>query len=133
MTGRVDLGQRASRPSIEAGVIAVGASPSGTFTVDPRTLEVVTWQGCCELEEGEEYDTVFGHGSEWGYDSATGTVNRFAFNRMTGYSLDEAIAVTEPPRYNGGPCLTSVATTSDAVWVTLGHGANFASSFACSR
>ena len=122
MTGRVDLGQRAGRPSIELGVIAVGVSPSGTLTVDPRTLEVVTWQGCCDLAEG--YDTVFGHGSEWGYDWDSGTVNRFAFNRVTGYSLDEAIAVTEPPRYNGGPCITSIATTADAVWVTLGDSAD---------
>lgn len=129
VTGRVDLGQRASRPSIEPGVIAVGVSPSGTLTVDPRTLEVVTWQGCCELAEGEEYDTVFGHGSAWGYDWDSGTVNRFAFDRQFGYSLDEAIAVTEPPRYNGGPCLTSIVTTSDAVWVTLGHSTNSA----CSR
>ena len=127
VTGRVDLGQRASRPSIEPGVIAVGVSPSGTLTVDPRTLEVVTWQGCCDLAEG--YDTVFGHGSEWGYDWDSGTVNRFAFNRVTGYSLDEAIAVTEPPRYNGGPCITSIATTADAVWVTLGYSTNSA----CSR
>jgi Protein kinase domain len=130
VTGRVDLGDRAGRPVVEHGAVFVGLSDSGgiSLTVDPRTLEIVTWQPCCD-PLGNGYDEVEGHGSTWLHDPTAGTVHRFAFNRQLGYSLDEAIAVTEPPRFNGGPCLTSIVTTADAVWVTLGYSTNLA----CSR
>jgi hypothetical protein len=118
VTGRVDLGERAGRPIVEHGVVFVGPE-SGSITIDPRTLGIVTSQSCCTLKQG--YDEVEAHGSTWWPDPPEGTVNRFAFDRETGYSLEKAIAVTEPPRYNGGPCLTSIAATADAVWVTLGY------------
>jgi hypothetical protein len=121
VTGRIDLGQRAGRPSVEFGVVYVGVSDPGrrSLVVDPRTLSVVIAQSCCPLGDG--YEDAVGHGSVWSFDSATGTVFRFAFNRFGGYSLDQAIAVTDPPKFavGTGLCLTSIAADASAVWVTV--------------
>jgi DNA-binding beta-propeller fold protein YncE len=118
VTGRIDLGQRAGRPEIEFGMIFVAVSDRGrhSLRVDPRTLDVVVEQPCCALGAG--YDDDEGHGSVWSIDSATGAVHRFAVNRY-GFYLERAIRVTDPPKFNGGPCLTSIAAGRDAVWVTL--------------
>jgi len=124
VTGRVDLGRRAGRPTVEHGIVTVGVSDPGrhSLAVDPRTLDTFIEQECCPLGDG--YDGDYGYGSTWSYDSSAGTVLRFAFNRWTGYSLDEAIAVTDPPKFNGGPCLTSLAAGAGAVWVTLAPSVN---------
>jgi len=124
VTGRVDLGRRAGRPTVEHGIVTVGVSDPGrhSLAVDPRTLDTFIEQPCCPLGDG--YDGDYGYGSTWSYDSSAGTVLRFAFNRWVGYSLDEAIAVTDPPKFNGGPCLTSLAAGAGAVWVTLAPSVN---------
>ena len=54
-------------------------------------------------------------------DWPTGAVHRFAFNGY--YSLEKVIAVTSPPGFYGGVCLTSLAAGADAVWVTLAPSA----------
>ncbi len=116
VTGRVDLGQRAGRPSVEFGIVTVVVSdPMHTLVVDPRTLRIVVEQSCCPLRDG--YDIDYGHGSEWMTDWPTGAVHRFAFNG--GYSLDEVITVASPPGFYGGLCLTSLVAGAGAVWVTL--------------
>ena len=118
VTGRVALpSQRAGRPSIHFGFVYVGVAPSGWRGINPRTLAIVISQPCCGLDEGSK--KIAAHGSAWSPDPSTGTVHRFDFNRGWGYSIDEAIAVTPPPIYSGGPCLTSIAATPDAIWVTL--------------
>jgi serine/threonine-protein kinase len=123
LSGRVELlAQRAGRPYLEFGYVFVALAPSGSLVLDPRTLTRVVWQGCCPLNRG--YEEVAAHGSTWVPDPPTGTVHRFDFNSATGYSIDEAIAVTPPPRFSGGPCLTSVAATAEAVWVTLSHSSD---------
>jgi len=117
VTGRVDLGQRAGRPSVEFGIVSVVVSDfPHTLVVDPRTLDIVGQQPCCPLRDG--YDIDYGHGSEWMSDWPTGAVHRFAFNGGL-YSLEEVIAVTSPPGFYGGVCLTSLVAGAGAVWVTL--------------
>jgi Protein kinase domain len=119
VTGRIDLGQRAGRPSVEFGIVYVGVSDPGrhSLVVDPRTLGIVKEQPCCPLRDG--YDIDYGHGSEWMTDWPTGAVHRFAFSNRWGYSLDEVIAVASPPGFYGGVCLTSLVAGAGAVWVTL--------------
>jgi serine/threonine-protein kinase len=120
VTGRVDLGQRAGRPSVEFGIVSVVVSDfPHTLVVDPRTLDIVTTQPCCPLGDG--YNIDYGHGSEWMTDWPTGAVHRFAFNGY--YSLEKVIAVTSPPGFYGGVCLTSLAAGAEAVWVTLAPSA----------
>jgi hypothetical protein len=117
VTGRVDLGQRAGRPSVEFGIVTVVVSdPMHTLVVDPRTLRIVGSQPCCPLGDG--YDIDYGHGSEWMTDWQTGAVHRFAFNAGV-YSLEEVITVASPPGFYGGRCLTSLVAGAGAVWVTL--------------
>jgi hypothetical protein len=126
VTGRVDLGQRAGRANVEFGIVTVVVSdPMHTLVVDPRTLRIVGQQPCCPLRDG--YDIDYGHGSEWMTDWPTGAVHRFAFNGL--YSLEKVIAVTSPPGFYGGVCLTSLAAGADAVWVTLAPSAGVT----CSR
>ena len=121
VTGRVDLGQRAGRASVEFGIVTVVVSdPMHTLVVDPRTLRIVGQQPCCPLRDG--YDIDYGHGSEWMSDWPTGAVHRFAFDGSY-YSLEKVIAVTSPPGFYGGVCLTSLAAGADAVWVTLASSA----------
>jgi hypothetical protein len=121
VTGRVDLGQRAGRPSVEFGIVTVVVSdPMHTLVVDPRTLRIVGQQPCCPLRDG--YNIDYGHGSEWMTDWPTGAVHRFAFDGRW-YSLEKVIAVTSPPGFYGGVCLTSLAAGADAVWVTLAPSA----------
>jgi Protein kinase domain len=118
ITGRVDLGQRAGRPSVEFGIVSVVVSdPMHTLVVDPRTLDIVVQQQCCPLRDG--YDIDWGHGSEWMTDWPTGAVHRFAFNGL--YSLEKVITVASPPGYYGGLCLTSLVAGAGAVWVTVAH------------
>jgi hypothetical protein len=125
VTGRRDLGERAGRPVVEHGVLFVGLSDGGgsSLTVDAQTLDTASFQPCCD-PLGHGYEEVYGHGSSWWMDPRTGTVGRFVYARDAGYSPEATIAVTTPPRYSNGPCITSVTTTSEAVWVTLAYSSN---------
>jgi DNA-binding beta-propeller fold protein YncE len=116
-TGRVDLGQRAGRPYVRFGAVWVGISDFGgrTVLISPKWLSADHSLGCCPLGDG--YDTAAGFGSVWSYDRPMGTVVRFDSESK---QVASSIPVTAP-RWDGS-CLTSIATGSDGVWVTVAPG-----------
>jgi hypothetical protein len=114
MTGRIDLGDHATRPAVVLGSIWVGLSDSGgdTVIVDPRAMSIVEHLGCCSPERGSDATE---NGSIWSYDTPTGTVERWdARTYQEAFNVD----VTDPPFY-GGLCMTSIAAATRAVWVTV--------------
>jgi serine/threonine-protein kinase len=117
--GPSDLGKRANRPMVVAGSVWVGVSNSGgdTVIVAP-TLEVLKHLGCCAPERG--YAAVRG-GSLWGYDTPTGTVERWDDQTYQGTAN---IHVTDPPLYYG-QCLTAIAAGARFVWVTAAASVNY--------
>jgi streptogramin lyase len=119
--GPVDLGGRSTQPAVVLGSIWVGLSDSGgdTVIVDPRTLQVVQHLGCCPPERGGSGSAW--HGSIWGYDIPTGTVERWDAQTYQGTSN---IHVTDPPFY-GGQCLTAIAADARFVWVTAAANSNY--------
>src|SRR5579862_528966 len=115
---RTDLGEAAGRPSAVFGHIWVDlADHSGgnTVVVDPRTL-LTNYLGCCGLGLN-----AGGFGSDWSYDAADGTVQRW--NPVT-FQLVHVTRVTDPPNYDGS-CMTSIAAGTGAVWVTLAPAVNY--------
>jgi YVTN family beta-propeller protein len=121
VTGRIDLGERANRPSVVLGSIWVGLSDRGgdTVIVDPRgDLSVINHLGCCAPELG--YAAVW-DGSVWGYDIPTGTVERWDAQTYQGTFN---IHVADPPFY-GGQCLTSIAAGARFVWLTAAANSNY--------
>ncbi len=121
LTGRVDLGTNAERPSVVHGSIWVGLSDGGgsTALVNPNTMVPGISLACCPLADNSS--PVGAYGSAWRYDAATGTVVRW---NGSSYGLTATIQVTQPPEY-GGNCLTSLATGADAVWVTVAPSYGF--------
>ena len=121
VSGKVDLGTRAGRPSVRFGAVWAQLSDRGgdTVLVDPRTL-AVDHLDCCPLKR-DSFDAG-GFGSTWSIDSATGTVVRWD---GTTYQVDKVIQITDPPFYDGS-CLTSIAVGAGAVWVTLEPSLNYA-------
>ena len=115
----VDLGQTAGRPVAMLGDVWIGLSDNNgaSVLVDPRTLRVVEEMGCCPGDVGlvgtVGADAAGAFGSVWGYDVGDGEVQRW-----DPPDLSHVIQVTDAPTYDGS-CMTSIATSSDAVWVTL--------------
>jgi streptogramin lyase len=118
----VDLGQTAGRPAALFGSIWVTLSDSGGETVllDPHTLAPYQRLPCCGVA-----DVVGGFGSDWSSDVAKGSVQRWD---PSTYDLDQSITVTDAPLY-GGSCITSLAASGDAVWVTLAPALNHTCNF----
>ena len=83
--------------------------------------------GCCPGDVGlvgtVGADSAGAFGSVWGYNVGDGEVQRW-----NPPSLAHVIQVTDAPFYDGS-CMTSIATSGDAVWVTLagaiGYGCTF--------
>jgi DNA-binding beta-propeller fold protein YncE len=121
VTRRTDLGQRAGLPEVQFGAVWVSVSDAGgtTLLVDPRTLTVVQQLSCCAPGKQDDVDAF---GSTWSSDWPSGTVVRWD---GTTYRVVDAIAVTDPPLYDG-LCLTSIAAGADAIWVTLAPSVNHA-------
>ena len=111
----VDLGLRAGRPRVAAGLVWVAVSDQGgkTLLLHPRTLEVLAELARWPLREG--YDSVAGFGSAWTTDRAAGTIVRWDADTR---ERAATIRLTPPPRV-GGLCETDVAAGDGAVWVTL--------------
>ena len=119
VTRRADLGQSAARPEVQFGAVWVSVSDAGGTTrlVDPRTLSVVVTLSCCPPAKQDDVDAF---GSIWTSDWPSGRVVRWD---GTTHQVVEPIAVTDPPLYDG-LCLTSIAASADAVWVTLAPSVN---------
>ena len=117
----VDLGQTAGPPAALFGSIWVTLSDNGgdTVVVDPHTL-TPHYLGCCGVAS-----VVGGFGSDWSFDVGKGSVQRWD---PSTYGLDQSIIVTDAPNY-GGSCMTSIAASGDAVWVTLAPARNYACNF----
>jgi DNA-binding beta-propeller fold protein YncE len=117
VTGRRDLGDRATRPVVAFGSVWVrvtrfNADPQRQLVlVDPRTLDISE-----DYVPPESGDSTSGYGSMWWYDVPTGTVARY--NRHT-KDLASTIRVTDAP-FSGGLCLTSIAAGAGGVWVAVG-------------
>jgi hypothetical protein len=91
----------------------------GTVVVDPRTLTPYHLD-CCGVA-----DVVGGFGSDWSLDVEKGSVQRWD---PSTYGLEQSITVTDAPLYEGS-CMTSIAASGDAVWVTLAPARNHACNF----
>jgi streptogramin lyase len=117
----VDLGQTAGPPAALFGSIWVTLSDDGggTVVVDPHTL-APHYLDCCGVAS-----VVGGFGSDWSTDVGNGSVQRWD---PSTYDLEQSITVTDAPLY-GGSCMTSIAASGDAVWVTLAPAGNHACNF----
>jgi YVTN family beta-propeller protein len=121
VTGQIDLGERADRPSVVLGSIWVDVSDRGgdTLIVDPRgDLSVNNHLGCCAPALG--FAAVLG-GSLWSYDIPTGTVERWDARTYQGTFN---VHVAAPPFYYG-QCLTSIAAGAHFVWLTAKANSNY--------
>jgi hypothetical protein len=115
VTGRRDLGDRATRPVVAFGSVWVHvthfrAEPE-LVLVDPRTLDIRE-----DFVPPEWGHYTGGYGSIWWYDVPTGTVARYNFFAK---DVVSTIRVTKPT-LSGGLCLTSIAAGVGSVWVTVG-------------
>lgn len=114
VTGRRDLGDRATRPVVAFGSVWVHVTRFGDepqlVLVDPRTLDISE-----DLIPPEWGHFTGGYGSIWWYDVPTGSVARF--NGST-KELASTIRVTNAP-LSGGLCMTSIAAGAGGVWVTV--------------
>ncbi|HZP15753.1 MAG TPA: hypothetical protein VFA96_08020, partial [Nocardioides sp.] len=125
----VDLGHSAGRPVAMRGDVWVGISDrgGGTVLVNPRTLLRDARTGCCPGDVGlvgsVGDQTTGAFGSVWSYDVGDGEVERW-----NPPDLASVIQVTHSPSYNGS-CMTSLAASSDAVWVTLAPASGYACTF----
>jgi hypothetical protein len=123
-----DLGQTAGRPVAMAGDVWVNISDNGGFTmlVDPRTLlEAANYNGVIGPLGTLGADSVGAFGSVWTYDVRSGAVDRWHPPNQVG-----DIQVTHAPYYDGN-CMTSMAATGSAIWVTLAHPADGRGTYAC--
>jgi len=124
--GSVPGGPRATRPEVIADsvLIRVSALDGLTTWVDPSTLRLGP-ESINGAPTASEYMSAFG--VLWRYDSRDGALHwQHGLNAPV-----EAIPVTHSPT-DGGSCLTSIAATSGAVWVTVAPlGGN--GSFVCQR
>ena len=120
-TGDVVVGKLAARPRAAFGSVWVGLKDNGgtTAIVDPRTMTVLGKTDCCPPDWG---DSGVAQGSLWRYDWPTGSVLHLDSRRR---SL-RSIRVVDSTPVTGGPCLTSLASGAEGIWVTASrsrHGA----------
>jgi Protein kinase domain len=123
-----DLGQTAGRPVAMAGDVWVNLSDYGGFTmpVDPRTLSgVANYAGVIGPRGTVGADAVGAFGSVWTYDVPSGAVDRW---HPPSQVAD--ITVTHAPYFDGN-CMTSMAATGSAIWVTLARPGNGRGAHAC--
>jgi streptogramin lyase len=112
----VDLGKTATRPDALQGDVWVNISDNGGATrrVDPRTLQIsATYTGGIGPLGTIGMDAAEAFRSVWTYDVGLGEVQRWRPPELAA-----SVPVTDAPRY-GGSCMTSIAATGDAIWVTL--------------
>jgi hypothetical protein len=123
-SGKVDVGKRAGRPAVVEGIGVASASGGGQTTfVNPRDLTIDGLDSnCCPPDQGE-LATL--RGWLWSYDSPTGSVYR----QHGAGEAPRAIRVVRSNPVAGGPCLTSIAVSRGAVWVT----AALPTGFSCKR
>jgi serine/threonine-protein kinase len=123
-SGKIDVGEGAGRPAVVEGIVVASASGGGQTTfVNPRSLSIdLLDSNCCPPDQGE-LATL--HGWLWSYDAPTGSVYR-----QHGASVaPREIPVVSSKPVAGGPCLTSIAVSRDAVWVTVA----LPTGFSCKR
>jgi hypothetical protein len=125
---RVDLGRTAGRPVALLGEVWVDISDDGGHTklVNPQSLLVDAQTGCCgpsRADGGVGNATAGAFGSVWSYDVGDGEVQRW-----NPPELAQVIQVTDAPYYDGS-CMTSLAASGDAVWVTLAPATNYRCTF----
>jgi serine/threonine-protein kinase len=124
----VDLGQTAGRPVAVPGEVWVNISDNGgaTARVDPRTLlEVGTYSGFIGPPGTIGADSAVAFRSVWQYDVGRGEVQRW-----NPPNLAHNLQVTNAPYYDGN-CITSLAATGSAIWVTLARPAAGRGAYAC--
>ena len=119
-TGKIDVGKRAGRPAVLEGIAVASASGGGQTTfVDPRYLTIgLVDSHCCPPDQGE---LAALHGWLWSYDSPTGSVYR----QHGANEAPREIRVVRSNPVAGGPCLTSIAVSRGAVWVTVAPPTGF--------
>jgi hypothetical protein len=110
---RTDLSVRADRPHLMRRFVWVGPS-----VFDPRTLDTVRDNLCCEQAE----EASGGFGSAWTADPPTGTVVRWGSDwDVQGKTVR---VVADPPLFGGG-CVTSLAHSARGIWVSVASANDF--------
>ena len=113
-----DLGQTATRPVALQGNVWVNISDNGgaTVLVNPRTLQkAATYSGSMGPIGTIGADAAGAFRSVWTYDVDHGEVQRW---NPPNLAHNGDIYVTDAP-IDDGNCMTSIAATRDAIWVTL--------------
>jgi serine/threonine-protein kinase len=124
----LDLGwTRAGRPAALDGNVWVGVSRirgGKTALVDPNTLQIV-WYYDGGVDLGIGADSAGAFGSVWGFDVAAGQLERWDPPNLAPHG---ATPVTDAP-YLDGSCMTSLAASDGAIWITLAPSINYACNF----
>jgi hypothetical protein len=123
---------RATRPELINGEVwvRVEGNKGETYQMDPSSLTQLHWE---LTGPPTSQENLWAKGRLWWYDSPSGTVFWEAQRLATHNGQDRRIRVTRYAPTQGGPCLSSITTADESVWVTAAPLLHEASSFICQR
>jgi hypothetical protein len=125
-------GSRATRPELINGEVwvRVEGNKGETYQMDPSSLTQLHWE---LTGPPTSQENLWAKGRLWWYDAPSGTVFWEAQRLATHNGQDRRIRVTRYAPTQGGPCLSSIATADESVWVTAAALPHDSNSFICQR
>jgi hypothetical protein len=119
---------RATRPELINGNVWIRTEGHNgqVFWIQPSPLKKLRWEF-----DGPPtgYESVYGLGALWRYDSPSGKVIRETEEN----GPEEATSVTRFLPTQGGPCLSSITIADGSVWVTAAPLNDEGDNFVCQR